>query len=141
MFAPEDNSIVRPPQTPSFYPSPHSPITQCSEYSKEDAHFLPSPSRSHRVHYNRQYDWDFHLESTRGDIDASLVLPHYRARDQPIDHRMTMLVGSDSGAVKLKIVRTPPWDSLTAFSILLSSSVAHYNASGSRFKYEQPQEM
>ncbi|KAF8894719.1 hypothetical protein BD779DRAFT_1502601 [Infundibulicybe gibba] len=42
------------------------------------------------------------------DIDMSLILPHYRARHQPVDHRMSMFVGSDTGAIKLKVCRTFP---------------------------------
>jgi hypothetical protein len=40
-------------------------------------------------------------------VDVSLVLPHHRARTQPLDYRMNMHVASEEGAVKVKVVSTP----------------------------------
>ena len=49
---------------------------------------------------------DFTLETDDRPIDVSLVLPHYRAHNQPYDHRLSMFVGSESGSsVKVKVVR------------------------------------
>ena len=42
----------------------------------------------------------------RRNIDVSLVLPHYRAHNQPFDHRLSMYAGTDSDApIKVKVVR------------------------------------
>ena len=60
---------------------------------------------SYKVKYNPNEDWDFDMDTAQQPIDISLVLPHYRARNQPINHRMSMLVASDSGSIKLKVVR------------------------------------
>jgi len=60
------------------------------------------------VKYHPDEDWDFHLETIQKPIELSLVLPHYRARNQPVEHRMAMFVGSETGPVKLKVVRIIP---------------------------------
>jgi len=39
-------------------------------------------------------------------LDLDLILPHYRARNQPIDHRMSMFVANDHQPIKLKVVRS-----------------------------------
>lgn len=71
---------------------------------------LEQPTGSHRVRYRGAGDhsaWDFALETEHRPVDVSLVLPHYRARNQPRDHRLSMFVGSDSAeTIKVKIVRT-----------------------------------
>lgn len=63
---------------------------------------------SHRVHYRGagQHNlYDFALDTERSPIDISLVLPHYRARNQPLDHRLGMFVGNDSAEpIKVKVV-------------------------------------
>ena len=49
---------------------------------------------------------DFVLETEQRAVDVSLVLPHYRARNQPLGHRLSMFVGSERGdSVKVKVVR------------------------------------
>ncbi|KAH7927068.1 hypothetical protein BV22DRAFT_1032193 [Leucogyrophana mollusca] len=35
----------------------------------------------------------------------SLVLPHFRARHQPVDHRLSMFVGGGEAPIKLKVCR------------------------------------
>ncbi|KAF8188359.1 hypothetical protein BJ912DRAFT_1042556 [Pholiota molesta] len=61
-----------------------------------------------KVKYHEESDWDFHLDAAQKAIDLSLILPHYRARNQPVDHRMTMFVGNDSAPIKLKVCRNFP---------------------------------
>lgn len=56
--------------------------------------------------YHPSAEWDFQLDSEHLPIDLSLILPHYRARGQPIEHRMAMLAESQSSPVKLKVVRS-----------------------------------
>ncbi|KZT28664.1 hypothetical protein NEOLEDRAFT_1175523 [Neolentinus lepideus HHB14362 ss-1] len=68
---------------------------------------LYEPMGTQRVHFQGGKDWDFGLETT-GHIDLSLVLPHYRARNQPISHRMSMYIGNDSGPIKVKVCRQLP---------------------------------
>lgn len=40
--------------------------------------------------------------------DLSLMLPHYRARHQPVNHRMTMCVAGQSEPIKVKVVSFIP---------------------------------
>ncbi|KAJ7581484.1 hypothetical protein C8J56DRAFT_1016025 [Mycena floridula] len=80
-----------------------------SECSKETGSLLHIPATgSYRVKYAAHSDWDFHLDLARGPVDLSLILPHYRARNQPVHHRLNMFVGHDSGPVKLKVCRPSP---------------------------------
>jgi len=64
------------------------------------------PTGTHKVHYNALSDYDFILETTE-PIDMSLALPHYRARNQPVDHRLTMFISTET-SVKVKICRSVP---------------------------------
>ncbi|KAI0637426.1 hypothetical protein C8Q77DRAFT_568061 [Trametes polyzona] len=70
---------------------------------------LEQPSGSHRVKYmgaGTHASHDFELETDERPIDVSLVLPHYRAHNQPYDHRLSMYVGTESGSsVKVKVCR------------------------------------
>ncbi|CDO68880.1 hypothetical protein BN946_scf185000.g23 [Trametes cinnabarina] len=70
---------------------------------------LEQPTGSHRVKYmgaGERASHDFTLETDDRPIDVSLVLPHYRAHNQPYDHRLSMYVGSESGSsVKVKVCR------------------------------------
>ncbi|KAF9057145.1 hypothetical protein BJ165DRAFT_10505 [Panaeolus papilionaceus] len=63
---------------------------------------------THKVKYQPDSDWDFHLDAGVHPIDMSLMLPHYRARHQPIDHRMSMFVANDDEPIKLKVCRNFP---------------------------------
>jgi len=63
---------------------------------------------SHKVKYQDDSDWDFQLVGGQIPIDLSLILPHYRARNQPIDHRFSMFVANDSAPIKLKVCRSFP---------------------------------
>jgi len=83
----------------------------CSYYSHEKEKPLLEdlhPTGTHKVKYHPDEDWDFHLETIQKPIELSLVLPHYRARNQPVEHRMAMFVGSETGPVKLKVCRHIP---------------------------------
>ncbi|EPS98594.1 hypothetical protein FOMPIDRAFT_1024595 [Fomitopsis schrenkii] len=70
---------------------------------------LEQPTGSHRVRYRGagyHSAWDFALETDHRPVDVSLVLPHYRARNQPRDHRLSIFVGSDRAeTIKVKICR------------------------------------
>ncbi|KAI0806911.1 hypothetical protein C8Q74DRAFT_1312907 [Fomes fomentarius] len=74
-----------------------------------DSLLLEQPCGSHRIKYQgagERAPYDFALETDDQAIDASLVLPHYRAHNQPYDHRLSMYVGTDSNApIKLKVCR------------------------------------
>lgn len=59
---------------------------------------------SHKVKYNPESDWDFCLDVADEQVDLSLVLPHYRARTQPVNHRMNMFIGGEHAPVKAKVV-------------------------------------
>lgn len=78
------------------------PVLQIS-YEKEG--LIHAPTGSHKVKYLADENWDFYLDTTHKPVDLSLVLPHYRARNQPIEHRMSMFVGNESYPIKLKVVR------------------------------------
>ncbi|KAF7359259.1 hypothetical protein MSAN_01268200 [Mycena sanguinolenta] len=78
--------------------SDHSSIS----YDKED--LIHAPTGSHKVKYTGD-NWDFHLDIAHKPVDLSLVLPHYRARNQPIEHRISMFLGNESYPMKLKVCR------------------------------------
>jgi len=76
-----------------------------SSISSSDSSSSVSP-RSHKIKYQGAGDdWDYVLETEQETIDVALVLPHYRARNQPLDHRMNMFVSNDDGEVKVKVCR------------------------------------
>ncbi|KJA20284.1 hypothetical protein HYPSUDRAFT_167290 [Hypholoma sublateritium FD-334 SS-4] len=58
-----------------------------------------------KVKYNGESDWDFHLDAGQKAIDLSLIMPHYRARNQPVEHRMSMSIANDAAPIKLKVCR------------------------------------
>ncbi len=80
-------------------------------YPMSTESLLEQPTGSHRVKYmgaGEHASHDFALETDDRAIDVSLVLPHYRAHNQPYDHRLSMYVGSESGSsMKVKVVRPP----------------------------------
>lgn len=59
---------------------------------------------THKVRYQDGSEWDFYLDAPHSSVDMSVILPHYRARHQPVDHRMSMFVAGDSDAIKVKVV-------------------------------------
>ncbi|TFK46006.1 hypothetical protein OE88DRAFT_1668405 [Heliocybe sulcata] len=79
-------------------------------HSNMEKALLYEPVGTQRVHFQGGKGWDFFLETARPETqtDLSLVLPHYRARNQPLDHRLSMYVGSESGDIKVKVCRQPP---------------------------------
>jgi hypothetical protein len=62
------------------------------------------PTGTRKVKYTAGSEWDFAAETTHQPIDLSLVLPHYRARHQPVNHRMSMFLGSDTAPIRAKVV-------------------------------------
>jgi len=66
----------------------------------------PISKGSHKVKYHAGSDWDFQLVGGQLPIDLNLILPHYRARNQPVDHRMSLFVANDSAPIKLKVCRS-----------------------------------
>ncbi|KAG5647198.1 hypothetical protein DXG03_001157 [Asterophora parasitica] len=68
----------------------------------------PSAHGTHKVKYQPDEEWDLQLDLPNQPIDVSLVLPHYRARNQPVDHRMSMYIGSDTSPIKVKVCRHYP---------------------------------
>ncbi|KAI0761450.1 hypothetical protein BC629DRAFT_1294740 [Irpex lacteus] len=97
---------------------PHSPTSVDSLFEL--------PNGSHRVKYRGASSHsmhDFVLETERRPIDVSLVLPHFRARNQPLNHRMAMYVGNDSGEpIKVKVCRNFTTARSTKFSLEVHSS-------------------
>ena len=64
----------------------------------------------HKVKYHGTGgDWDMAIENEKA-VDVSLVLPHHRARTQPLDYRMNMHVASEDGDIKVKVVSNPVFD-------------------------------
>ena len=63
---------------------------------------------SHRVKYRgagAHTPYDFVLEAPHRPVDVSLVLPHFRARSQPLDHRLSLFVSSEGpDPIKAKVV-------------------------------------
>ncbi|KAI9508692.1 hypothetical protein F5148DRAFT_1275628 [Russula earlei] len=75
---------------------------------------------THKVHYQPHQQWDFVADADELPVDLSLVLPHYRARNQPTGHRMGMLVHS-RGEIKSTICRQ---SSRTPFHLCVHSPTA-----------------
>ncbi|KAH9955632.1 hypothetical protein BC827DRAFT_1261994 [Russula dissimulans] len=73
---------------------------------------------THKVHYQPHSQWDFVADEDERPVDLSLVLPHYRARNQPTGHRMSMFVHS-RGEIKSTICRQ---SSRTPFHLSVHSS-------------------
>jgi len=67
-------------------------------------HQQEKPTGTRKVKYTAGSEWDFFVETMQQPIDLSLVLPHYRARHQPINHRMSMFLCSDSAPIRAKVV-------------------------------------
>ncbi|KAF8061596.1 hypothetical protein FPV67DRAFT_1452513 [Lyophyllum atratum] len=87
----------------------HSIYSSQYSYDKEKLLVDPSSARgSHKVKYQPCEDFDFQLDIPNYPIDLSLTLPHYRARHQPVDHRMSMFIGSDNAPIKVKVCRLYP---------------------------------
>lgn len=59
----------------------------------------------------------------RNPVDVSLVLPHFRARNQPLDHRLSMRVANDSAdPIKVKVCRNFTTARSTKFRLEVVSS-------------------
>ncbi|KIL68551.1 hypothetical protein M378DRAFT_8607 [Amanita muscaria Koide BX008] len=74
----------------------------------EKYQFLPlTCTGTCKVKYRPEDDWDFYLDMShmQKPIDMSLILPHYRARHQPVNHLMSMFVASETSHMRLKICR------------------------------------
>ncbi|TBU29011.1 hypothetical protein BD311DRAFT_301233 [Dichomitus squalens] len=88
---------------------PSSVCSHASYPTSTDSLLLEQPCGSHRVKYKGAGEHsihDFVLETDDQAVDVSLVLPHYRAHNQPIDHRLSMYTGTDSNApIKVKVCR------------------------------------
>ncbi|KAJ3528352.1 hypothetical protein NM688_g8011 [Phlebia brevispora] len=100
---------------------PHSPSSTDS--------LLDAPSdKSIRVKYRGagpNIPHDLSIEYGHRPIDVSLVLPHFRARNQPLDHRLSMSVGNASAdAIKVKICRNFTTARSTKFHLEVYSSSA-----------------
>ncbi|KAI0927978.1 hypothetical protein AcV7_009317 [Taiwanofungus camphoratus] len=80
-----------------------------SQFPASTESLLEQPTGSHRIKYRgagEHSTWDFSMETEHRPVDVSLVLPHYRARNQPLDHRLSMYVGSEKGeSIKVKVCR------------------------------------
>lgn len=58
-----------------------------------------------KVHYHHQGQWDFFVNATEtSSVDLSLMLPHYRAHNQPAGHRLSMFISSERSEIKTKVV-------------------------------------
>ncbi|KAI0781381.1 hypothetical protein BD413DRAFT_600746 [Trametes elegans] len=78
-------------------------------YPTSTESLLEQPTGSHRVKYmgaGPHASHDFALETDVRSIDVSLVLPHYRAHNQPYNHRLSMYVGTNCGrSIRVKVCR------------------------------------
>jgi hypothetical protein len=98
-----------------------SPSPSSSSHSSTDdlpKHFGTLCTGTHKVHYQPQHQWDFFADADEHPVDLSLVLPHYRARNQPPAHRMSMFVHS-RGEIKSTVCRQ---SSRTPFHLAVHSS-------------------
>lgn len=80
-----------------------------SDNQSEKSHLINScATGAFKVKYRPDEDWDFHVDSPFRSVDLSLSLPHYRARHQPVEHRLNMFVGCDAEPAKVKVCRNQP---------------------------------
>jgi len=90
----------------SYFPASPPPTSPASSETESLLHEKPTGTR--KVKYTSGSEWDFVVETTQQSIDLSLVLPHYRARHQPINHRMSMFLASDTAPIRAKVCRQYP---------------------------------
>ncbi|KAH8833901.1 hypothetical protein DL96DRAFT_1578792 [Flagelloscypha sp. PMI_526] len=89
--------------------SSHSDDSSSPSASKADLlSRIHSPSGTHRVHYKPNSDWDYTLTVSGHNkaVDVDLVLPHFRAKNQPADHRLNIYLANYLGPIKAKICRS-----------------------------------
>lgn len=67
-----------------------------------------------------------------------LILPQHRSRYQPVDHRMNMFVGTESGPVKLKVVSLRHFFFRCIFSHAIFHSVEAFVVPNSISKSKRP---
>ncbi|KAJ7063516.1 hypothetical protein C8F01DRAFT_80577 [Mycena amicta] len=72
----------------------------------EKQHLVDGPSGTYRVKYLAGEDWDLHVDIAHKPVDLSLVLPHFRARNQPLDQKISMYVANEACPIKLKVCRS-----------------------------------
>jgi hypothetical protein len=60
------------------------------------------------VKYQPDEDWDFQVNAMHEPVNVDLSLPHYRARQQPVDHRISMFIDAHNSPVKAKVCRHNP---------------------------------
>lgn len=66
----------------------------------------PSPTTgTHKIKYHAREDRDFQLHVDHLPVDLTLIIPHYRAHNQPVDHKLSMDIKARSASIKLKVVR------------------------------------
>jgi len=120
-FNTSSSSLYPLSNMPRPYISLETPVSPTSTDS-----LLELPNGSHRVKYRGAGSrslHDFVLEAERRPIDISLVLPHFRARNQPLEHRLGMYVGNDSAEpIKVKVCRNFTTARSTKFHLEVHSS-------------------
>ncbi|EIN08011.1 hypothetical protein PUNSTDRAFT_144470 [Punctularia strigosozonata HHB-11173 SS5] len=104
--------MVYSPQRP-LYASSSSSLSHEDEKFSSPVSPLGSPlldnptEGSHKIKYQPRQQWDWAIETNHRPVDVTLTLPHYRARNQPLNHRMRMYVGSSTGHIKARVSRQP----------------------------------
>jgi len=101
-----------------FRPVPSPSSSSLSLTGDSPEHFGAHGTGTHKVHYQPHQQWDFIADADERPIDVSLVLPHYRARNQPTGHRMSMYIHS-AAEIKSTICRQ---SSRTPFFVSVHSS-------------------
>ncbi|KAI0261058.1 hypothetical protein BC834DRAFT_973005 [Gloeopeniophorella convolvens] len=90
-----------------FHPAQSPSSSSLSSIEDSPRHFGAVRTGTHKVHYQPQQQWDFIADADEHPIDLSLMLPHYRARNQPTEHRMSMFIQSRS-EIKTAVCRKSP---------------------------------
>ncbi|TFY74342.1 hypothetical protein EWM64_g9670 [Hericium alpestre] len=91
-----------------YSPTVSSPSSALSISSCEDgsgSEQFNQTSGTHKVHYKPHQQWDYLVAAEEHPIDLSLMLPHYRAHNQPIGHRMGMYLHSERHEIKARVGR------------------------------------
>ncbi|KAI0045151.1 hypothetical protein FA95DRAFT_1495930, partial [Auriscalpium vulgare] len=61
-----------------------------------------------KLHYLPRQQWDFVADADDQSIDLSMIIPHYRAHNQPNDYRLSMHIHSRQGEIKTTVCRKSP---------------------------------
>ena len=79
--------------------------SESASIGSDKQHLLTGPVGTRKIHYQPSSGWDYICKSHQEPIDLSLVLPHFRARNQPVGERLSMFISGTDAPIKVKVCR------------------------------------